>query len=133
MLGLPVVLVLAWLYEVTPQGIKRTDDAPPDPAVAQAKAQRLNYVIIGAVAAAVVLIVVDRFAFRDGAATLAAETAATPASSATQQTARSAPTEVLPNSVAVLPFANLSPNADDAYFSQGIHEEVLNQLAKSKR
>ncbi|HET8695873.1 MAG TPA: protein kinase [Gammaproteobacteria bacterium] len=38
--------------------------------------------------------------------------------------------EVLPNSVAVLPFANLSPNANDAYFAQGIHEEVLNQLAK---
>ena len=38
--------------------------------------------------------------------------------------------EVLANSVAVLPFANLSPNADDAYFAQGIHEEVLNQLAK---
>jgi TolB-like protein/Tfp pilus assembly protein PilF len=37
---------------------------------------------------------------------------------------------LLPNSVAVLPFTNLSPNPDDAYFAQGIHEEVLNQLAK---
>ncbi len=38
--------------------------------------------------------------------------------------------EILPNSVAVLPFENLSPNADDAYFAAGIHEELLNQLAK---
>jgi len=37
---------------------------------------------------------------------------------------------VLPNSVAVLPFENLSPNSDDAYFAAGIHEEILNQLAK---
>ncbi|HEY5624023.1 MAG TPA: hypothetical protein VIV14_09690, partial [Gammaproteobacteria bacterium] len=38
--------------------------------------------------------------------------------------------EVLPNSVAVLPFENMSPNPDDAYFAAGIHEELLNQLAK---
>jgi len=38
--------------------------------------------------------------------------------------------EVLPNSVAVLPFENLSPNSEDAYFAAGIHEEILNQLAR---
>jgi len=41
-----------------------------------------------------------------------------------------APVERLPNSVAVLPFENLSPNPDDAFFAAGIHEEILNQLAK---
>ena len=40
------------------------------------------------------------------------------------------PTSVLRNSVAVLPFENLSPNPDDAFFAAGIHEEILNQLAK---
>lgn len=122
LLGLPVVLVLAWLYELTPEGLKRTGDAPQDPALAQVKAQRLNYVIIGAVAAAVAVVVIDRFALRDTSTPVPAETTAAPA----QAGAR----DVLPNSVAVLPFANLSPNSDDAYFAQGIHEEVLNQLAK---
>ena len=40
--------------------------------------------------------------------------------------------EVLPNSVAVLPLENLSPNPDDAYFAAGVHEEILNQLTKIK-
>jgi adenylate cyclase len=133
LLGLPVVLVVAWLYDVTPEGLKRTDAAPQDPAVAQLKAQRLNYVMIGAVIAAVALIAVDRFVSSDGAATVAAETAAGAASAAAPPIAPPAQATtdaMLPNSVAVLPFANLSPNADDAYFAQGMHEEVLNQLFK---
>jgi TolB-like protein len=134
LLGLPVALVLAWLYELTPDGLKRTSDAPQDPSVAQFKSQRLNYVIIGTLGLAVVLLVVDRYVMRGDAVTPRLEAAATPAAdtatSSAGATAPAAAREALPNSVAVLPFSNLSPNPDDAYFAQGIHEEVLNQLAK---
>ena len=131
LLGLPVALIVAWLYEVTPQGLKRTDDAPQDAALVQVKAQRLNYVIIGALAIAVVLLAVDRYAFRGPGAPTISEAVAAPAASAAERTAAQTGTrELLANSVAVLPFANLSPDPENAYFAQGIHEEVLNQLAK---
>lgn len=129
LLGLPVALVLAWLYELTPEGIKRTDEAPQDPALAEIKTRRLDYVIIGAVAATVVLIVVDRFALRDAARGAVSETAAqahTPRVTAASNVAR----QPLPNSVAVLPFTNLSEDANDASFAAGIHSEVLAQLAR---
>ena len=48
------------------------------------------------------------------------------------QTAVDSPRRILPNSVAVLPLENLSPNSDDAYFAAGIHEEILNYLAKNR-
>ena len=131
LLGLPVVLVLAWLYELTPQGLKRTDDVPQDDALVQVKAQRLNYVIIGALLVAVVTLVVDRFVFRDTAVPVAAES--TPVTIAPAAAATAPPTQVpavLPNSVAVLPFANLSPDPEKAYFAQGIHDELLNQLSR---
>ena len=133
LLGLPVVLVLAWLYELTPQGLKRTDDAPQDDALAPVKAQRLNYVIIGSLAVAVAVLIVDRIWFRDAAAPVDAERTtaaiAPPTAAATPQTQPDIP-PVLPNSVAVLPFANLSPDPDKAYFAQGIHDELLNQLSR---
>jgi TolB-like protein len=87
--------------------------------------QKLNYLIIGSLAALLLFVAVDAYVLRDdGAPAAAAAAPAVPAAAAA--TSR----EVLRNSVAVLPFTNLSPNPDDAYFAQGIHEEVLNQLGK---
>ena len=124
-IGFPVALVLSWVYEMTPTGLRRTDDVPLEHSIAHVTAQKLNYVIIGALTALLLFVVVDAYVLRDGAAVASSE-AAPPASAAPPEAAR----EVLRNSVAVLPFANLSPNPDDAFFAQGIHEEVLNQLAK---
>ncbi|HEX5046386.1 MAG TPA: hypothetical protein VFX89_04635, partial [Gammaproteobacteria bacterium] len=87
--------------------------------------------IAAAAALVIVAVVAAGVAFRDRPAA-PAETAQ-PAAAASGAGAAEQPSgarEVLTNSVAVLPFANLSPNANDAYFAQGIHEEVLNQLAK---
>jgi TolB-like protein len=122
--GFPVTLAFAWVYELTPEGIKRTDDVPHGDSIARITGQKINYVIIASLAAAVLFLIVDRFVSPEGAV-------ATPASAALP-TAASEERAALPNSVAVLPFANMSPNADDAYFAQGMHEEVLNQLAKLK-
>jgi TolB-like protein/Flp pilus assembly protein TadD len=97
-----------------------------------AKRARVSKTWIAAAAAlAIVAVVTAGVAFRDSAVA-PAEVARPPAAASGAGAGAQPPgaREVLPNSVAVLPFANLSPNADDAYFAQGIHEEVLNQLAK---
>jgi TolB-like protein/Tfp pilus assembly protein PilF len=90
-------------------------------------------VIIGALALALVLVVLDSYVLTGGlppAAAVATSEAAAPAPAAVPQPSAPAERSVLPNSVAVLPFANMSPSADNAYFAAGIHEEVLNYLAK---
>ena len=102
-LGFPLVLVLAWFYEWTPQGLKTTADAESVDAV-KFTGRKIDFVIIGLLVLAVGFLLVR------------------------------SPTDdresVIPNSVAVLPFQNLSPDPDNAYFAAGIHESTLNQLAK---
>src|SRR6188768_1172855 len=118
--GFPIALVLSWVYELTPAGLRRTDDVAAVESITHVTAQKLNYLIIGSLAALLLFVAVDAYVLRDDAATGAA------AASAAAPPTR----EILRNSVAVLPFTNLSPNPDDAYFAQGIHEEVLNQLGR---
>jgi TolB-like protein/Tfp pilus assembly protein PilF len=102
-LGFPLALVLAWFYELTPEGIKATADVEAVEAV-KFMGRKLDFAIIGLLVLAVGFLLV-RSPLDDQAL-------------------------VLPNSVAVLPFDNLSPNADDAYFAAGIHDTILNELAK---
>jgi TolB-like protein len=134
-LGFPVALVLAWVYELTPEGIKRTADVPAGESITPATAQKLNYVIIGALALLLAFVVVDSYVVDENRPNSVADravpaatspTAVSPAGGSTAVIARA----VLPNSVAVLPFANMSPSPDNAYFAAGIHEEILNYLAK---
>jgi TolB-like protein len=105
-LGFPLSLVIAWAFDLTPEGIKRT------------------------------LIDSD---VSDGGQRALLETTGSGELRGPAPSARSAPSRLtlkspdsgrLRNSVAVLPFANLSPNPDDAYFAAGLHDELLNQLAK---
>ena len=121
--GFPVALILAWAFEMTPEGVKRTDDLDEvAPKRAVSIGRTLNVVILAALVLAVGFLVWRQY------------------SGAPVQTARTAPaaapavakpaSDVLPNSVAVLPFENLSPKPDDAYFASGLHEEVINQLSK---
>jgi len=127
--GFPIALILSWVYELTPAGVRRTDDVPAVESITRVTAQKLNYLIIGSLAALLLFVAIDAYVLRDDAAPGAA--AASPAESVAAPTAAAPLTrDVLRNSVAVLPFTNLSPNPDDAYFAQGIHEEVLNQLGK---
>ncbi|HET7924136.1 MAG TPA: hypothetical protein VFL30_04515 [Rhodanobacteraceae bacterium] len=128
--GFPIALILSWVYELTPAGLRRTDDVPPEQSITRVTGQKLNYLIIGSLAALLLFVVVDAYVLRDDA--VAGAAAAAPAESSAAPAAAAAPAtrDVLRNSVAVLPFTNLSPNPDDAYFAQGIHEEVLNQLGK---
>jgi len=133
MVGLPVALLLAWVYELTPEGVKRTMEVRAADSITHVTSQKLNYVIIGALALVLGVFVVDRFVLDNPAAP--GNSATAPARSPSESAARDqapgrAVHQVLPNSVAVLPFTNMSPRPDDGYFAAGIHEEVLNYLAK---
>lgn len=131
LLGFPLVLVVAWAFEITPEGIKPTASVPVSESITQATGQKLNYIVIGSLVLALGFVIVDQYVLEEVSTTagreaqpLVAEPAA-PLPAATTENR-----DVLPNSVAVLPFENFSPNEDDAYFAAGIHEEILNYLAK---
>jgi len=131
-LGFPAAVVLAWAYEVTPEGIKRASATSGEPAAGN---RAWNPVVIGLLVLAVAFLAVDNYLLPDGPTTVLDGSAPASQPPAPGETAASLPAdsnarEVLPNSVAVLPFANLSPDPDNAYFAAGIHETVLNELAK---
>ena len=119
-IGLPIALILAWAFDVTPDGVVK--DQGGDIA-AHSGGRRIEFVLIGLLALAVVWLF-----YRDVG--LLDEDASTTVSTANEALAQDSLPEVLPNSIAVLPFENLSPDPNNAYFAAGIHESTLNQLAK---
>src|SRR6202047_655254 len=110
-LGFPVSLILAWAFELTPEGIKRADEVAPNESITRRTGRKLDFLII-----AVLLLVIAVFAYqRFGPAKkdLVTMTAAIPE-----------------KSIAVLPFDNLSRDPDNAYFAEGIQEEIIMRLSK---
>jgi TolB-like protein len=110
-LGLPIALVFAWAFEMTPDGLKRERDVDRGESITRQTGRRLDRVIIGVLAAAVVMLVAREFYF-DRAGDAGHEVVATAGG----------------QSIAVLPFVNMSGDAD--YFADGLSEELLNLLAK---
>jgi TolB-like protein len=134
--GFPIALLLAWAYEVTPEGIKKTRQVPLEGSITHITGQKLNYIVTGLLVLAVALMAVDNYLL-EGRTLLPVEPQATvlPTESTSESTRSEQEREgaALPNSVAVIPFSNLSPNQEDAYFAAGIHDEILNQLFKLSR
>jgi len=122
--GLVPVAVLAWVFEWTPEGLKRDTDVAPGDSVSGVSARRLDRIIMVVLALGVGFFAFDKFVLdpaRDAALEVAAE-----ARGRTGALLRSYGDK----SVAVLPFADLSPAGDQAYFSDGVAEEILNLLAQ---
>src|SRR5881398_1618036 len=107
MIGLPVALSLAWAFELTPEGIKRTDAA--DAVGQHSRGHTWIYIVVIAAAFSIGLFFLGRF-------------------SAGNKTA--SPVGISNKSIAVLPFDNLSRDPDNAYFCEGVQEEILTRLAK---
>lgn len=107
--GFPVALALSWIYDLTPQGIVRTDPGAPDPAVRHAADQRLNRAIIAALSIAVLVLLARLFW----------PLSPVSAAPATQD-----------KSIAVLPLANESGDSDQQYFSDGLSEDFINALSQ---
>jgi TolB-like protein/Tfp pilus assembly protein PilF len=111
--GLPVALVLAWAFEITPEGIKRTEVADRMPAATRSKKHTWIYIVVVAATVSITLFFLGRYSAISGA----------PRHS-------EAATGIPQKSIAVLPFDNLSRDPDNAYFAEGVQDEILTRLAK---
>lgn len=119
-LGFPIVLGFAWAFELTPEGVKRERDVDRSHSITTQTGRRLDRLIIVVLVIAVGVLLTDRFVLRTSAE-------ADPAESVAASIPSSAPSR---RSIAVLPFANRSNAPDDAFFVDGIHDDILTHLAK---
>jgi len=106
-LGFPIAMVLAWVYELTPGGFVRTEDV--DPATQRQWGRKVDFVIIGVLLLVIAMLVYQRVPFRTESG------------------------EAIPEkSIAVLPFANFSEEKANAFFADGIQDDILTSLAEIK-
>ena len=113
-IGFPVALVIAWAFELTPEGLKRTEDVDLA-AQGQRKSHGWIYVVIVGAAFSIGLIFIGRY---------------TAGSSGTPRHNEAATGSLIPQkSIAVLPFENLSDDKSAAYLADGIQDEILTKLA----
>jgi TolB-like protein len=118
-LGLPVALFFAWAFELTPEGIKKEKDVDRSQSITHTTGRKLNTLIIGVLVVAVGMLLVDKFVLQSADTPPAPELAST-------TTAPVADT----NSIAVLPFVDMSPAKDQEYFTDGLTENLLHALAQ---
>ena len=123
-IGLVPVTVVSWVFEWTPEGLKRDADVAPGTTGVPGAARRLDRIIMVVLALGIGFFAFDKFVLdpaRDAALEEAAEERGR-----TDAFVRS----YGDRSIAVLPFADLSPGGDQAYLSDGVAEEILNLLAQ---
>ncbi|HWX15081.1 MAG TPA: FlgO family outer membrane protein, partial [Chthoniobacterales bacterium] len=113
-IGLPIALVLAWSFELTPQGIKRTKTADAMPEATRKRKHVWIYVVVIGAAISIALFFLGRY------------TATNTASAARTEVA----TGISNKSIAVLPFENLSEEKQNEYFADGVQDEILTDLSK---
>jgi len=106
-LGFPIAMALAWIYELTPAGFVRTEDA--DPVTQRQFGRKVDFVIIGVLLVVIAMLVYQRLPFRTENG------------------------EMIPEkSIAVLPFANFSDEKANSFFADGIQDDILTSLAEIK-
>jgi TolB-like protein/Tfp pilus assembly protein PilF len=110
-LGFPLVIIFSWAFELTPDGIKREKDVNRDESLTRTTAHKLDRITIGLLIVVVGIVAVERFV-------------------PNAESPQSVADVVADKSIAVLAFQDLSPAGDQAYFAEGISEELLNVLAQ---
>ena len=122
-LGFVPALVFAWVFEWTPDGIRLDSEAQQTPGGGSRSSNKLNWATLVVALVAIGFLLLDRTLLQPPSPSVVATAPAPPtvAAGSLAPTAANA-------SIAVLPFADLSPTGDQAYFSDGIAEEILNVL-----
>src|SRR5437870_2150725 len=115
-LGFPVALILAWSFELTPEGTRRSEEIPPREPETSKTGSRWTAIIVAAAVLA--------------AALLAFQFARTRKVATAELPKQTAPAATLDKSVAVLPFENLSSDKENAFFAQGIQDEIITTLSR---
>jgi len=105
-IGFPIALISAWAFEITPEGIKRTEEADAMPQSARPSNRTWIYIVVVGAAISLSLFFLGRY------------------------TAGNRITSGDRKSIAVLPFASLSQDKNDAYFADGVQDQILTNLAK---
>jgi TolB-like protein len=116
-LGFPLALIFAWAFELTPEGIKRTEDVAPGESITRTTGRKLTVLVSGVALLAVGLLLLQLFRDKRQPASAASATMAAPSGSPEK-------------SIAVLPFESLSEDKANAYFATGVQDEILTRLAK---
>jgi len=129
--GFPAVVIFAWVYEITPEGLKPTVEVPHHESIRRLTGRRLDRAIIAVLAVALAYFVVDKFWISKHATAPESVASAAPDTAARTSAVppAAAPFAPPPHSIAVLPFINLSGDQEQEYFSDGLTEELLNSLA----
>jgi adenylate cyclase len=125
-IGFVPALVFAWVFELTPSGLKRDAEVAPQESIAPQTARRMDRLIIVALICALVYFCVDKFVLgpRRDAALVTQATGQADAGTDVQNARTNA------RSIAVLPFVNMSTDPENEFFSDGLSEEILNSLAR---
>jgi len=126
-IGFPFAVIFAWAFEMTPEGLKRESEVDRSQSITPQTGKKLNATITVVMALALGYFAYDKFV-------LSASREAALVESTTQAVSKQATSEEVSaesdNSIAVLPFVNMSDDASNEFFSDGISEEMLNLLAK---
>jgi len=108
LIGFPLALIIAWVYEWTNKGLQKTISVDEDESISSTTSKKLNRVIIASLSLLIVFLLIERVFFVGNLFT-----------------------EEVP-SIAVLPFENESSDPENDYFAQGIAEEIINELAQTE-
>jgi TolB-like protein/Tfp pilus assembly protein PilF len=113
-IGFIPALIFSWVFELTPEGLKRDEDVRPEQSIAPQTARRMNRMIIAVLVLALGYFAIDKFVLAPRRAVMPNDTSSA----------------IGAKSIAVLPFENLSDDKANAYFAEGVQDEILTRLAK---